>query len=268
MAGHEPPRAPDEPQRPAPTLQRRFSDEEVADLIRRALALQERSTMDGGALTGASGLTLAEVQQVAAEVGIDPRFVELAASTGPREDERLASALAGAPYGWRFGQTVAGEVAEADRPRLVEAIRGVLGAKGDVEDVYGRMEWSRDDGLGPVIVGVTSRDGRTEVDVSARRGPAVGLLHGMTAGLGGVFVGGTVAGLLGLAGPVVLPVLGGAAGVSYLVSRQAWRLRSRIWEERLRRVTTRVSEAAAQVARLPPPARGVAPEAGAAEPES
>lgn len=234
---------------------RRFSDEEVAELIRRAQELQERAG-SSHALTSAEGrgLTLDEVKHVAREVGIEPRFVEAVATTQSLSEERGgARGFLGGETHWRFERTIAGELPTDERGRLIEAIRAVFTAKGEVEDVYGRMEWSHDDGLGPVIVGVVSRDGRTEIDVGARRGGEAGLIHGLMVPFGGIGGGAALAGLLGLSGAAeVLPAIGVALGLSWVVTRTWWRYASRAWERKLRDVTGRITDAAATVVRLPP----------------
>ncbi|HUP51598.1 MAG TPA: hypothetical protein VM198_03930 [Longimicrobiales bacterium] len=74
---------------------RHFTDEEVARILRTASELQERSSVLGGG--GARGLTLEDLRHVAAEVGIEARYVELAASEAQGPPARKESALAG----WR-----------------------------------------------------------------------------------------------------------------------------------------------------------------------
>jgi hypothetical protein len=147
-----------------------------------------------------------------------------------------------------------GEIADEDRGRLLEAIRAGLGHPGEVDDVFGAMEVSHNDGLGPIVVGVRSRDGRTEIDVAANRSGGVGMLYGLTIGVGGVALGALgaiLAGALGLTGPVVLPFVLAGTGVAYVGSRVVWRFRSRAWERRLEALAHRVADAAATVGRLP-----------------
>lgn len=232
---------------------RRYTDEEVAGLIRRALQLQDSSREVGTGPSG--GLTLAEIRQVAAEVGIDPRFIELAASEESGQEEPAPSVLAGAPYRWRFRRSLPGEVPEEERARILQAIREVMGAKGEVTDLYGRMEWSHDDSLGPVIVGVDSRDGSTEVDVSASRGGEVGLWHGLTGPFAAVLTAAVMKGSFGVEGGEALAAAVVAGGLGYLGSRTFWKYQSARWSRRLRRLAERVSEAASRVA-LAPPAEG------------
>lgn len=242
-------------ERPERALERRFSDEEVQELIRKALALQERSaTTPQAGHTRPEGLTIDDVRHIAAEVGIDPRFVEEAVDGGLVDAERTGNWFVGAPYEWRFRETVAGEVDEKDWGRLIDAIRAEIGQKGEVQDVFGTLEWSHNDGLGPILVSVRSEDGRTHVELTGSRSGSLALIHGLGIPLGGLVLGGLVAGATGLSGLAVLPVLASTAGLSWLVGRIAWRPRARHWERKLRLLTERVAGAAARVAHLFPPA--------------
>lgn len=203
---------------------------------------------------GGSGgtLSLEDLRQVAAEVGIDPRFVEMAADRVHQAVDEEEHVLAGAPHAWTVHRTVPGEVREDDRDRIVRAIRNVMGQKGEVEDVYGRMEWSFDDSLGPVMVGLSSRDGRTEIDVSARRGSEPGMLHGLGAPIGGLVGGGLLGGVvLGLSGPLILLPMAAMTVVSYGGTRWIWKRVAPRWEARLERLADAVAGAAAEVAVLP-----------------
>lgn len=77
--------------------ERRYGDDEIVRILSKATELQARAPSEGGApaQTGGHGLTLAELRQVASEAGIDPRFIDLAASTLGPPAVRESSALAG-----------------------------------------------------------------------------------------------------------------------------------------------------------------------------
>lgn len=229
---------------------RRFTDEEVGKILRNAADLQERSAAAPGG-GSAHGLTLEDLRQVAAEAGIDPRFVEVAAADLATPLAREVSTLAGGSYAWSAHRTVPGHVREEDRDRVVRAVRGIMGQKGVVEDLYGRLEWSYDDGLGPVMVGVASRDGVTEVDVSARRGGAVGLTLGLGVPFGGMAVGGLITALLGVSGPAaVFPAIIAGGALSWAGLAAGWRVAAGRWEERVERLADAVAGASAEVAVL------------------
>ncbi len=229
---------------------RHFSDEEVARILRTAADLQERSAAPGQG----GRLTLEDLRQIAAEAGIDPRYVDMAATDSQTPAVRESSTLAGGDYSWSVHRTVYGEVAEEDRDRVVRAIRSVIRAKGELEDMYGRMEWSYNDGLGPIMVGLVSRDGMTEIDVSARRSEEVGLWYGLVGiPFGGALGGAAVASVVGVSGaPAVLPIVGLMAVTGWGGLRFLWSRLSKAWESKVNRLADAVAAAAQEVAVAPP----------------
>jgi len=242
VSDEEPGRATDRAAAPAPVRapsHRRFGDAEIRQILQAAAEMQERA--HAVSAEAGRGLTLEELRQVADEAGIDPRFVDLAVSGVDAPIERLESGLAGGPLSWRFHAQVPGEIGDAERNRILQGIRSVMGARGEIADVFGRMEWSHDDGLGAVVIGVVSRNDATEIDISASRSGEAGLYHGLGIPFGGLLGGVALGALIGLSGPPVLPLVAGAAGVSYLGARLVWRARSAWWERRLRNVSDRLS---------------------------
>ena len=73
---------------------------------------------------------------------------------------------------------------------------------------------------------------------------------------GGIFGAAGLAGLLGISGPGVVPLIGLMGGVSYGVTRLGWKARSAWWERRLQRLMERLTGVAHEVARLPSPEAG------------
>lgn len=217
--------------------------ERAADLQERAVAVT-----DGAA----RGLTLAELRQIAEEAGIDPRFVDLASADLAAPVRGTGIALAGGPYRWRSNSTIPGEIDDSDRDRILQAIRSVFGKKGEVADVFGRMEWSFDEGTGPVIIGITSRDGVVEIDVVAEKAAEVGLIYGMLVPFGGLLGGVAVAELFVLTGGLAAIPVVAAAGLSYLGVRIGWGMRSKWWERRIGRITERIGSIVQEVTALPP----------------
>ncbi|MGY8778781.1 MAG: hypothetical protein ACKVIN_11725 [Longimicrobiales bacterium] len=233
---------------------RRFGDEEIERILQSAAELQLGAA--SVELDASRGLTLEELRQVAEEAGIDPRFIDLAAKDVDGPVERHGSGLAGGAYRWHFRTSVPGTLGDGDRERLLRAIRSVLGQKGEIVDVFGRMEWSHDDGAGPIIIGISSREGQTEIDVSAVKSTEAGMIHALGIPFGGALGGAAVAGMLGLSGGAAIPAILVAGGASWGAARIGWKARSFWWERRLRKVIERVSSIVQDVALLAPPDDG------------
>lgn len=232
-------------------LARRFADDEVRRILHNAAELQE-SSPSAHADSG-RGLTLSELRQIAEEAGIDPRFVDIAANSEALPANEAEARWAGAPMNWHLTQSVDVSLEDADFERVLLAIRSVMREQGDLAEVFGRMEWSYNDGVGPVIVGVSSRDGTTEIDVTASRSGEAGLYYGLMVPFGGIFGGAVLSSLLGMKGVAALPLILASGAVCFVGIRLFWKARSKWWSKRLRslveRVASTVHEAAAVAAR-------------------
>lgn len=222
---------------------RHYTDEETALILRRAAELQE--PREGP--RSARGLTLAEIQQIACEVGIDPAAVaEAAALVSGGERDRWGR-LIGAPTRFRYERTVSGDVPDPAWAALVEEIRQVLGKPGQVGHVPGALEWVHEDENGDSVrVGVTSRAGTTRVELHARRGneAAMLLMLPATAGVLLAMLGGGLSGLE--AGPELWTAMGGGAGGGLALGWAGWKQLSARWERRLSTLVARLARVAGQ----------------------
>lgn len=235
----------DAPRTAAPVPSRRFSEEEFAVILRKASELQERRHAE----PGHRGLTLDEIRQIAAEAGIDARYVDRAVASLPGAGETDSHPFLGAPYAWRYQRTVEGRVPEDAMGQLLEAVRAVTTSKGTVEQVFGAMEWSHDDELGPLLVRVVPGDEETRIDVSARRGGEAGLVFGLGIPFGAFFTTVFLARVLGLEGTEAALSLLATGPASWFGLRALWKTTSARWERKVRRIVEGVSEAAAREAR-------------------
>lgn len=230
---------------------RRFGDEEVQRILEAAADLQARASALG---TGsARGLTIQELRQVAAEAGIDPHFVDVAATDVDAPMEEGGGSWMGGPDRWHFRNTLPGEIEDEDKDRILMALRSLMGHRGTIEEVFGRMEWSMNDGMGPVTVGVSSRDGQTEVDMSVNRSSEPGLIFGLGVPLGGFLIGILTAAALDVSGVAAGGLIAAGMAAAVPPSRWFWGWRSKNIEARLRKTMERVSSIIQEAARVAPP---------------
>ncbi len=233
---------------------RRYSEREVARLLRRATELQrsEPSAPNPG------GFTLSELEDAALEAGIDPRYLRRAAAElEAGGGEGLAEKLAGAPIGFVLERVVPGELSEARFEELVPLLSaGTLG-QGTASAVGKTLTWSSrsDSNTSSQQVLVQVRDGETLVRVEERLGGfAGGLFGGLLGGVGGgvgIGVGGAVGGALGL------PIFAVAWPVTvitgtYVAARKIFQAHV---ERRRRRMQDLLDGIAEQVAREAAPRR-------------
>jgi hypothetical protein len=209
-------------------LPRLYDDKEVGKLLERATELQRQ---DPARAPAAGGLSLTELEEIAAEAGIDPRFLRRAAA-------EMASG-ARAAEGWEMvtGErltvvreaVVAGELDQEGFERVVEAIQVNARETGQPSLLGRTLTWQAETAgkTRTVQVIVTSRDGETHIRAAER-------LHQMASGLFAGTVVGVTAGVgLGVGLPVALTALAspllavafplGVSGLTLVGCRQIYR---------------------------------------------
>lgn len=144
-----------------PIDKRTFTDEEVHEILKRAVA--EGPSKD---LVGRDGVSLAELKAIGSEVGIDTARLEDAARSLMLNDSATPSRLLGGPTSLGFERTVAGEFSSDDVPEIFAAIRKAMGVQGEIQEIHGALEWSATGDSSERYVAVSSRDGKTTVRAS------------------------------------------------------------------------------------------------------
>lgn len=139
-----------------------FNEKQISAILKRAVEMQETEGVAPGA-----GLSLAELQQLAAEAGIDPRYVATAAAelTGGGESGDQVN-FWGGPLSLTLERVVEGEIDEVVWEDMVAKIRQAFKDTGKVRSWGHSMEWTHS-GRSEVRahVTVTPRDGRTSIQV-------------------------------------------------------------------------------------------------------
>ncbi len=162
---------------------RRYSREEFALVLRRAAELQsQRGEQPAAAdsLAGAEGMSLAEMQAVARDVGIDPARVADAAALLPRAEQDALARYLGGPFRYSLERSVSGALPARASGRILEAIRRAAADQGKTSEVHGALEWRHSDELVKFGVNVTPHDEHTNVQVVMDRGGASFLIGFLT----------------------------------------------------------------------------------------
>ncbi len=196
-----------------PPAKRRYSDEEIQEIVRMASELEA----SGPTLSGA--MTIGSIEKVAAEAGIPvERVREAAQALAPpvRSGEALAPVGPVGPSGELpdaypkvttfiggrsalvFERVVDGELAESDYSAMVEEIRVALGQVGQVNQLGRSFSWNTLRGASgggrDVQVLVAVRTGRTRIQIRENLG---GLVGGIYGGVGGGAGGGGLGPIIG-----------------------------------------------------------------------
>lgn len=227
---------------------RRYTDKEVGKILRRATEIQRAEPT----ATDPEGLTVSELEDVAKEAGIDPRYLRRAAAeleVGGGSD--VWAKLAGAPFGFVLERVVPGEVRESMFEELVPIMQTATIGQGTASAVGKTLTWTSrsDSNSSSQQILISYRDGETTVRIEERMsGFAGGLFGGLLGGVGGgvgIGAGGAVAGVLGsVALAFVIPVV--AFGGAYTLARTIWvaevKKRRRRMQDLLDRLVERIEE--------------------------
>jgi hypothetical protein len=207
--------------------------------LRKAFELQEGEP----GVDTRHGLSLEEIQAVAAEVGLDPAVVERAASLLPRTTTSRLARVFGGPSTYQLEYSAAGEISRDEFGKIVDAIRRAAGHQGQVNEVLGSLEWNTVGEVSQIHVTVSPRDGQTAVRVFANRGPAGGLTFifpGLAGVLGFVITGAITEPSTALE---ILSLAAIAMSGAFLTARTIWKTTTSRFRPRLLNIMQAVSGA-------------------------
>ena len=132
------------------------------------------------------GLTLSELREIAAEVGIDPDRVSRAAALLPSGDGSAGARFLGGTPRHRLEHSIPGLVPAADLSRVIGVCRKSVAAHGETREVLGGLEWTGNTGMASYGASVTPGEGETTLQVwTDRTETMMGILGGVGMGVGG-----------------------------------------------------------------------------------
>ena len=119
--------------------ERRYTEEEVAEIIRRATEDQQSPARR---IAPGEGLTLADVQQVGRDVGISPELVERAARSLGVAKARNSRRWFGLPIGVGHTVELGRHLSDSEWERLVVDLRETFDARGTVRSDGNFKQWT------------------------------------------------------------------------------------------------------------------------------
>ncbi|OLC03425.1 MAG: hypothetical protein AUH45_05925 [Gemmatimonadetes bacterium 13_1_40CM_69_22] len=194
---------------------RRFSGDEVQQIVKRATELEATTPTASGAMT------IGGVEALAAEVGIAPEVVRAAAravapagpAPTPVEAPRPNRWLGG-PTTLRFERVVEGELPDTEWPMMVDEIRRMLTNVGQVSQFGRSFSWvatRRGASQRDLEIVVSVRGGATRITIHENLASLIGAIYGgIGGGMGGGGMGpiiGVFAGALHVTGAVIAAVV-------------------------------------------------------------
>ena len=164
---------------------RRYSEEEMALILKRAVENQGKSNLP--ARSPSQGFSLEDMQEIGAEVGIDAAQIAAAAKSLEYRPEPVGDRSGLLKF--RSDRWIDVDVEESDLQDMVALVRRNVKKPGEATEVLGGVEWKGKTTAGPQHVSIRPEQGGTRVEVAgAYTEPLVGGLLG-TAPMGAVFAG-------------------------------------------------------------------------------
>ena len=212
----------------------RYSEKQAAAILRRAV---ERSAAAGA--EGSSGISLAEMERIAGEIGIDPQHVRAAAA------EVSGSRATATPGVIDLEQVVAVELSEEAWDSILAELRRVFGDAGTTSAVGRAREWDLRQDTTSVHASLISRNGSTKVHLMSNYSSAMGVgwvLWGIFSFMA-VFLATVAGGKIGGLDQALINFLiaGGISGGAFLGIRAATQSWHRKQQERMGSLLQRVT---------------------------
>ncbi len=232
-----------------PNDERRYSDEEFALILSRAVEIEGRPAPEPETpplpLPPSDGLTLAEIQEIAGEAGIDPGAVAEAASALSREEPSTLAILLGGPPKMQVERFVPGHPSPEQMSVMIDQAREILERDGDANEVLGGLEWRfHEPGESSTFIQVAPRGDGTRIRISVSRSGQAFLSYWVpmvaSAVIAGITLGAVEPNTLG----GFLFGFGGALTVGYGIGRTIWTYSTRGWNERLERLLAAMTRTA------------------------
>jgi hypothetical protein len=222
---------------------RRFTDEEFARILR--IAAESGPPSGGARHRDGEGLTLAEMTQIAGEVGIEASLVEQAARRLSEDTTTGTASLLGGPARLIRRDSIPGSVPPDSAGVVVDVIRDAAGQAGEVREELGRLVWSSVGAPSQIRVVLAPGDERTEVTVSAERGGALVLTWAfpVLAGMVGAGIVGAITEPATVTGGVAL--FAGMTAAGFLTARTLWARGTRAMRRKLDALLTETRRAVA-----------------------
>jgi hypothetical protein len=154
----------------------RIDEKQIGAILRRAVELQQADSEAPAALSPRAGITLDELERIAAEVGIDPRHVRAAAGeleSGQSEEGPVR--VFGGPKGVERERVVEGVVSDAAWEAMVAEVRRTFGHPGEPGRLGRSYEWTWKHDTGSVQVVASPAGEQTRLQVATRFPDAVWL---------------------------------------------------------------------------------------------
>lgn len=200
---------------------RRFTDEEFALVLRKAMALQEDAHQGRRSLpTG--DLSLEDMKAVAREVGIDPALVERAVALLPAGGTTGIYRLLGGPTRYRLEHSGRRLLEREDLAEMLDVIRREMQHPGKVTTELDGVVWETEGEVSQFHLSLSPRGESTEVRLTVNRDGAF-ILTWFLSLVGGMVVAGATGAILDPHSALgTVTILAAGAGGGLTLARTLW----------------------------------------------
>ena len=236
---------------------RRFSDREVERIFRAAAELQASAPPD----VRAHGLSLADLEQIGGEVGMDRALIhEAVRAVDAGAPRRRGPRLLGAPTELVVERTIPGAAGTVAHQALLAALRDATGDLGEIGTVGALFGWRGRLDKAKLDVQLSAAEGRSVLRLRAALGEVVGDSFVAPAVLGGGGAGFVVVAITGgaIGGPPLL-LAGALAGAGVLGARWYYGRRVAGYRDRLEAFADVLAARVAEQVGEPEPAAALPP---------
>lgn len=198
-------------------LRRRYSDDEVALILRKAAQLDAGP----GSVDVTEGLSLADIERIAQEVGIAPDAVARAAALLGADTPSPVAQVFGGPTDFRAEHQARGTLPREAFGDVVASIRRFTGKPGKTSEVLNGLEWKSMGETTQITVIVRPTADRTAVQILADRSGSA-LITYLFTGMGTLVAGAVTGAIIDPNVGHGLLIMGTAATVGLLTARTIW----------------------------------------------
>ena len=235
---------------------RKYRHDEIEAIVNRAAEIEASNPTMSGAMT------IGGIEQVARDVGIEPRHVRSAlAQMSPRRATRESALeqpkrniIIGGPTRVLFERVVEGELSDSDFTVMVEEIRVIMKEVGTVSQLGRSFSWTLNkgtQGTRNIEVAISVRNGRTRILIQENLNNLIGAVFG---GIGGGMGGGGMGPIMGIlfGGNVLAPsamafVIPMWIGLAYATARTSYYYSVRRREKALGELADRLADLAREL---------------------
>lgn len=186
--------------------ERRYNEKELATILRRAAEAQAEGSVQAN---DNAGFTQAEIERLAAEVGIDAKHIAGAVESLGNNPEHVGLLKQSTRTRPVLERTIDGTLDDFAWEEVVAELRLVYGSAGTVSEVGSSREWAGGTEFTTAHLSATPRNGKTRLRLTLHQeGPVIiGCLLTVMASVFGSMAVGIPLGKAGVAGPLVLAAI-------------------------------------------------------------